>query len=61
MRATWNEATAAIGGKLRALADAHDARSIATYRGNAADSVAITMANTFCHAFGSPNTSRPDV
>ena len=56
VRATWDEATSAIGGKLRALADAYGPRAIATYWGNAADSVAITMANTFCHAFGSPNS-----
>lgn len=55
-RASWEEAAIAIGGKLRALADARGPRSIATYWGNAADSVAITMANTFCHAFGSPNS-----
>ncbi|MGH1348830.1 MAG: molybdopterin-containing oxidoreductase family protein [Nannocystales bacterium] len=54
--ATWREASEAIGGKLRALADQHGPRSISTYWGNAADSVAITMANTFCHAFGSPNS-----
>ncbi len=56
VQASWPEATAAIGGKLRALADAHGPRAIATYWGNAADSVAITTTNTFCHAFGSPNS-----
>lgn len=56
IQATWDEAIAAIGTKLRSLADTHGARSIATYWGNSADSVAITMANTFCHAFGSPNS-----
>ncbi len=56
VRASWAEATAAIGEKLRAIADASGPRSIATYWGNSADSIAITMANTFCHAFGSPNS-----
>jgi len=56
VQASWLEATSAIGGKLRALADAHGPRAIATYWGNAADSVAITTTNTFCHAFGSPNS-----
>ncbi len=56
VRASWAEATQAIGGQLRAIADASGARSIATYWGNSADSVGITMANTFCHAFGSPNS-----
>jgi len=55
-RAGWAEATAEIGRRLRAIADAHGPRAIATYWGNAADSMAITLANTFCHAFGSPNS-----
>ncbi len=50
------DAMADIGAKLRAIADEHGPRSIATYWGNAADSIGITMANTFCHAFGSPNS-----
>ena len=54
--ATWSEASESIGKKLRTLADTRGPRAIATYWGNAADSVAITMANTFCHAFGSPNS-----
>jgi len=52
----WPELTREIGHKLRAIADAKGPRSIATYWGNSADSVALTMANTFCHAFGSPNS-----
>ena len=45
-----------IGRRLREIADKHGPRSIATYWGNAADSLGITMANTFCHTFGSPNS-----
>ncbi len=56
VRTSWKDATDAIGTKLRALADEHGPRTISTYWGNAADSIAITMANTFCHAFGSPNS-----
>jgi len=52
----WESAVGAIGAKLRSIADAHGPGSIATYWGNAADSVAITLANTFCHAFGSANS-----
>jgi len=52
----WVQATQEIGQRLRQLADRHGLRAIATYWGNSADSVAITMANTFCHAFGSPNS-----
>jgi len=52
----WETATAEIGRKLRAIRDAHGPRSIATYWGNAADSVTISLTNTFCHAFGSPNS-----
>jgi anaerobic selenocysteine-containing dehydrogenase len=55
-RIGWPEATDAIGGRLRQIADRHGPRAIATYWGNAADSIGITMANTFCHAFGSPNS-----
>lgn len=56
VRASWDEAITAIGTKLRTLAHTHGPRSVATYWGNSADSIAITMANTFCHAFGSPNS-----
>lgn len=55
-RVGWAEATSEIGERLRQVAERHGGRSIATYWGNAADSIAITMANTFCHAFGSPNS-----
>lgn len=54
-RVSWTDATTEIGARLREIAKRHGPRSIATYWGNSADSVAITMANTFCHAFGSPN------
>jgi len=53
---SWEEATREIGAKLRSLRDKHGPGSIATYWGNAADSATITLANTFCHAFGSPNS-----
>jgi len=53
---SWASAIEEIGGRLRAIADRHGPRAVATYWGNAADSQAITMANTFCHAFGSPNS-----
>ncbi len=53
---TWDSATREIGEKLRAIRDRHGPRSIATYWGNAADSVSITLANTLCHSFGSPNS-----
>jgi len=52
----WDVATAEIGRRLRAIRDAHGPRSIATYWGNAADSVTISLANAFCGAFGSPNS-----
>src|SRR5215475_8107705 len=55
-RVGWETATTEIGRKLRAIRDAHGPRAIATYWGNAADSVSISLANTFCHAFGSPNS-----
>ena len=55
-RVSWEDAIREIGAKLRSLRDAHGPGSIATYWGNAADSTAITLANTFCHAFGSPNS-----
>jgi anaerobic selenocysteine-containing dehydrogenase len=55
-RVSWEAALGEIGAKLRSLRDAHGPRSIATYWGNAADSTTITLANTFCHAFGSPNS-----
>ena len=52
----WDVATRDIGRRLRRIRDEHGARAIATYWGNAADSVSITLANTLCHAFGSPNS-----
>lgn len=52
----WETATREIGLKLRDIRDAHGPTSIATYWGNAADSTTISLANTFCHAFGSPNS-----
>jgi formate dehydrogenase len=55
-RVSWHDATAEIGRKLRAIRDAHGPTAIATYWGNAADSTTISLANTFCHAFGSPNS-----
>lgn len=55
-RIPWEDATREIGRKLREIHDAHGPRSIATYWGNAADSVTISLANTFCHAFGSSNS-----
>lgn len=55
-RIGWDEAIREIGTRMRAIADRDGPRSIATYWGNAADSIGITMANTFCHAFGSPNS-----
>jgi formate dehydrogenase len=55
-RVSWEAAVHEIGAKLRSLRNAHGPRSIATYWGNAADSATITLANTFCHAFGSPNS-----
>jgi anaerobic selenocysteine-containing dehydrogenase len=55
-RIDWRSATGQIGERLRAIRKEHGPRSIATYWGNAADSVSITLANTFCHAFGSPNS-----
>lgn len=55
-RASWQEATREIGHKLRAIRDAHGPTAIATYWGNAADSTTISLADTFCHAFGSPNS-----
>jgi anaerobic selenocysteine-containing dehydrogenase len=55
-RLPWETAIREIGRRLRAIRDAWGPRSIATYWGNAADSVSISLANTFCHAFGSPNS-----
>ena len=55
-RVDWGSATTDIGRKLRMIRDTHGPRAIATYWGNAADSVTISLANTFCHAFGSPNS-----
>jgi anaerobic selenocysteine-containing dehydrogenase len=53
---SWDQAIREIGAALRSLRDAHGPGSIATYWGNASDSLSITLANTFCHAFGSPNS-----
>lgn len=53
---SWATATGEIGHKLRAIRDTHGPRAIATYWGNACDSTVITLANTFCSAFGSPNS-----
>jgi formate dehydrogenase len=55
-RVGWEGAIQEIGARLRSLRDTHGPRSIATYWGNASDSIAITLANSFCHAFGSPNS-----
>ena len=44
---SWSEATRDIGARLRAIRDAHGPSAIATYWGNAADSIAITLANTY--------------
>lgn len=52
----WADALQKIGSRLAEIRAKHGPRSIATYWGNAADSVSITLANTFCHAFGSPNS-----
>jgi anaerobic selenocysteine-containing dehydrogenase len=52
----WETALGDVGRKLRSIRDAHGPGAIATYWGNAADSVSITLANTLCHAFGSPNS-----
>lgn len=55
-RLAWGDATREIGDKLRAIRAAHGPNAIATYWGNAADSTTISLANTFCHALGSPNS-----
>jgi anaerobic selenocysteine-containing dehydrogenase len=55
-RTSWEEAIRQIGAKLRALRARHGPRAVASYWGNAADSMGITLANSFCHAFGSPNS-----
>lgn len=55
-RIDWKTAVTEIGSRLKAIRAAHGSRSIATYWGNAADSVTISLTNTFCHAFGSPNS-----
>ena len=52
----WPDATHQIGTRLREIRERHGASAIATYWGNAADSVSITLANTLCHAFGSANS-----
>ncbi len=53
---SWAVATSEIGRKLREIRDKHGPRAIATYWGNACDSTVITLTNTFCSAFGSPNS-----
>lgn len=53
---SWVAATSEIGRKLRTIRDTHGPRAIATYWGNACDSSVITLTNTFCSAFGSPNS-----
>jgi anaerobic selenocysteine-containing dehydrogenase len=55
-RIPWSAAISEIGRRLRAIRDAHGPTSIATYWGNASDSVTISLANTFCHSFGSANS-----
>jgi anaerobic selenocysteine-containing dehydrogenase len=55
-RISWATATEEIGRKLRAIREAHGPSAIATYWGNACDSTAISLTNTFCSAFGSPNS-----
>jgi anaerobic selenocysteine-containing dehydrogenase len=55
-RVDWDVAVREIGTRLRRIRDAYGPSAIATYWGNAADSTSITLANTFCHAFGSPNS-----
>lgn len=55
-RLSWERATAEIGQKLRAIRARHGPASVATYWGNAADSLSITLTNTFCQGFGSPNS-----
>ncbi len=55
-RISWATASDEIGRKLRAIRDAHGPAAIATYWGNACDSTAISLTNTFCSAFGSPNS-----
>jgi formate dehydrogenase len=55
-RISWATATGEIGRKLRAICEAHGPTAIATYWGNACDSTTISLANTFCSAFGSPNS-----
>jgi formate dehydrogenase len=55
-RISWDAATGEIGRKLRALRDAHGPGAIATYWGNACDSNAISLTNSFCSALGSPNS-----
>ena len=53
---SWKHAIGEIGNRLRRIRAEYGPRAIATYWGNAADSAAITVTNTFCHAFGSPNS-----
>ncbi len=52
----WDTAIGDIGGRLREIRRRFGPRAIATYWGNASDSATITLANSFCHAFGSPNS-----
>jgi anaerobic selenocysteine-containing dehydrogenase len=53
---SWERATAEIGQKLRSIRAQHGPGAVATYWGNAADSLSITLTNTFCQGFGSPNS-----
>jgi formate dehydrogenase len=55
-RISWATAAEEIGRKLRAIREAHGPSAIATYWGNACDSTAISLTNTFCSALGSANS-----
>lgn len=56
IRTDWQTTFSEIGTQLRRICDRYGPRAIATYWGNAADSTTISVANTFCHSFGSPNS-----
>jgi anaerobic selenocysteine-containing dehydrogenase len=56
VREAWDDATSDIGRRLRAIADEHGSDSVATYSGNAADSVNIVLALTIAGAIGSRKT-----
>ena len=53
---SWETAVSEIGRQLRQIRDKYGPTAIATYWGNACDSTAITLTNSFCSAFGSPNS-----